>query len=388
LDGIKPDGQSNLTTPMNTPDLKTIYTWLRFLENPAEVKRKLPTALTQRPLKEGLLDVVRLLGGVTPGPQLLSELIGEHRFGLFHNELSAMDAVAHAFETARIIFTIVIDPNHFETAQPTRPGITQPTPPKQTAPLGIPADRMHTTPEGKTEEPGIATIRQCLSTKPELGVRLFRVIFEFVLGTTSSVSIQSGALTHANELLGRRDVARVFLADAIYILGILAGFTPEEVTCFMAEHHLLGVNLLEHKLLNRDYCNAYYQFRKLRRAFSGPAEVEEARLKARVEKLLSQCGGSWTSKTLLEGGEVDKIHIDSCDAAIDLVEVLSMTVMSSCFRNAMKTDGDVCEGLIRSLAVGFKKFAYRQQPSEVVNRELGELLFAFGMQYGCQPMCA
>jgi len=156
----------------------------------------------------------------------------------------------------------------------------------------------------------------------------------------------------------------------------------------MAEHHLLGVNLLEHKLLNRDYCNAYYQFRKLRRAFSSSAVEEEARLQVRVEKLLSQCGGSCTSKPLLEGGEVDKVDIDSWDAAIDLMEMLSKTVMNSCFRNAMKTDGDVCERLIRSLAMKFKEFANRQQPSEVVNRELGELLFAFGMQYGCQPICA
>lgn len=378
---------------MSELNLKTLHTYLRFFENPAEVKRKLPNTHAQRTLKEGVTDIGRLIGQqLNPDPETLGKLIGPQRFGVVYGEPSTTDLVLHCFDTAKIAFTVLVDPSHYEATMPQtrahgiQPGVFHPAQPRPSQPYPgtPPTHRPGEYDEHEGLKEGKATVqhlRDYLAQNPHLGLALFRIVFEHTLGASTQASVQAGPLAHASELLGRRENTRVLIADTFYLLG--RHIEPEHVTRYMVEHNLLGMHTLEHKFLTRDYCTAFYVFQKLRRVFVDSPAEEEARLRARINQLNCALGGAPTDARLFELSNHDKVKIDALHAATDLIEALAHTVMGSCLGRAATAANSNCLRLIKGIATHFERFGTRQEPPEVANREIGEILFGFAVQFSC-----
>ena len=81
--------------------LKALHNYLKLLENPSELKRRLPTSSNPRTLKEGLYETSRLVGvdeAVFKDAQTIAALIGDQRFvmiwGVFTNIDKHAESVA------------------------------------------------------------------------------------------------------------------------------------------------------------------------------------------------------------------------------------------------------------------------------------------------------
>jgi hypothetical protein len=80
--------------------LKALHNYLKLLENPSELKRRLPTSSNPRTLKEGLYETSRLVGAdeaVFKDAQTIAALIGVQRFVMIWGEPSVTDYVARVF---------------------------------------------------------------------------------------------------------------------------------------------------------------------------------------------------------------------------------------------------------------------------------------------------
>jgi len=63
--------------------LKSLHAYLKLLENPCELKRKMPASSSQKTIKEGMSDISRLVGldsAVFKDPQTIAALVGAQRF--------------------------------------------------------------------------------------------------------------------------------------------------------------------------------------------------------------------------------------------------------------------------------------------------------------------
>ena len=97
--------------------LKSLHTFLKLLENAAELKRRLPTSTNPKSLKEGLYETSRLASvdeSVFIDPQRIASLIGAQRFVMIWGEPSATDQVARIFDSSRVLLTMLVSPVHFE----------------------------------------------------------------------------------------------------------------------------------------------------------------------------------------------------------------------------------------------------------------------------------
>ena len=93
---------------MSPITLKSLHNYLKLLENPSELKRRLPASSNPRTLKEGLYETSRLVGvdeAVFKDPQTIAALIGAQRFVMIWGEPSVTDHVARVFDNSRLLLT-------------------------------------------------------------------------------------------------------------------------------------------------------------------------------------------------------------------------------------------------------------------------------------------
>ena len=147
----------------------------------------------------------------------------------------------------------------------------------------------------------------------------FGVLFEHMLGYASPSAAQQGSAVLVNDLVGNKEHGRSFMATAMFVLG--ADIDRQNLMSFMLEQNLFGMQLFEQLLLNRYYCDAYYGFRKLERAFIGSAAEEEAQLKRRFDKFSAQFGGKPCVTKMFEADDQHKARVDSHLAAADLLRL-------------------------------------------------------------------
>jgi hypothetical protein len=375
---------------MAAATLKSLHTYLRLLENASELKRKMPTSSSPRSVKEGLWEISRLVGidtAVFKDPQNIAAVIGSQRFVMIWGEPSVSAPVARIFDSSKVLLTVLIDPGHYETTTAPQPGSTAVPAQKQTAAKSLSASWAQT----KAESPGapgrpnadadnaLESLKPLLTGNLTLTCQLFRVLFEHMLGFASPSSDQQGSATLVNEMVGSKEHGRSFLATVMFILG------PEidraNLMSFMLEQGLFGMQIFEHLLQNRDYCDAYYTFRKLERAFRGSLAEEENQLRDRIDKFNAKFGGKPYGAKLFEAEEQNKTRVDSYLAAADLLEAMAFTPWSMSLNNAVSIASSNYVQSMRIVAGHFERFAHGAVTKENANKEVADHLLAFARQF-------
>ena len=110
---------------MAVATLKSLHTYLRLLENPSELKRKMPTSSNPRSLKEGLSEMSKLVGldnAAFKDPHNIASVIGAQRFVMIRGEPSVTAHVARIFDSSKVLLTVLIDSGHFERATAAQSG--------------------------------------------------------------------------------------------------------------------------------------------------------------------------------------------------------------------------------------------------------------------------
>ena len=178
--------------------LKSLHKYLRLIENASELKRRMPASTSQRSLKEGLSEISKLVGirnGAFHDPQNIAAAIGPQRFVMIWREPSVDAHIARIFDSSKVLLTVLIDSGHIE---------------KATGIGGV------SVPDG---EAVLESLKPLLAGNLVLTNRLFRALFEHVLGFASPSSAQQGSAALLNELTGSKEHGRPFLATAMFILG-------------------------------------------------------------------------------------------------------------------------------------------------------------------------
>lgn len=351
--------------------LKSLYGFLRLLENASELKRKLPGTYTPRTVKEGLFELSKLIGvevGKLREPENLAAMIGQQRFVVILGECSCTDVVAKVFDSTRVLLTILLEPTYFErTATVTShtsiaPALAQAT--------GV------TKKEG--ERP-LENVKPLLTQNIQLTAKVFRALFEHLLCFAYAPGLlQSGTLL-LSELAGKREHSRAFLSCVLFILG--SEIDRANLLPFMVEQGVFGLQTFELMLQNRDYCEAYYGFRKRERAFIETPDEEETRLRLRLDSLTTQfCGKSYKAD-LFDVQEPDKVKVDAYAAALDLVEALVLTPMATCAQAAIAASTLNCVKVLNGIAGQFERFARGTVSKDHANREITDQLLGFAAQF-------
>src|SRR5581483_7249302 len=262
--------------------LKSLYAYLRLLENSSELKRKMPASVSSRPLKEGLVEICDLLGfdkALFKDPQNIARAIGSSRFVMIWGEPSVTAGVSRIFDHSKVVFTVLVDHTHFESVR-SAPAASAPTPPKSAGSLTASWDRPspETAPFDLT--PAAENLKPILASNPLLACRMFRVLFEHMLGFASAAGEQPGASV-VNQIIGSRDHLKSFIATLVFVLG--SAVDRDNLMSFMLEQGLFGMQIFEHLLYRRDYCDAMYSFRKLERAFAASAAEAEKELRDHID---------------------------------------------------------------------------------------------------------
>ncbi|MCS7336659.1 MAG: hypothetical protein NZ739_00250 [Verrucomicrobiae bacterium] len=352
--------------------IKSLHAFLRLLENPAELKRKLPSTYNPRTVREGLLELSRLVGldaAKLKEPQSLAAMIGQQRFATVLGEPTVNEVVSKVFDSTRVLVTILLDPTHFERAAASHvsTGLGH-------APAAAVARK-----EG---EQVLDSIKPLIAQNVSLTAKVFRAVFEHLLCFAYAPGLlQPGSLLAA-ELAGKREHGRSFLSCILYILG--GELDRPNLLPFMVEQGLFSLQTFELMLQNRDYCEAYYGFRKRERAFIEALDEEEARLHARLDNFTSQFGGKPYKADLFDVQNPDKIKVDAYAAALDLMEALTLTPLSSCIHTAVVASSLNCVKTVDSIAAQFERFARGAAPKDQVNREITDQLLAFAAQFAPQ----
>ncbi|MCL4176960.1 MAG: hypothetical protein KJ072_04350 [Verrucomicrobia bacterium] len=374
---------------MDVVTLKSLHAYLRLLENTAELKRKMPASSNPRTLKEGLYEVGRLAGvaeGVFKDPRHIAALIGAQRFIMIRGEPSASDLVARIFDGSRVLLTVLLDLAHFAGATTGQRG-SMPvvasqlnagtSPPALTQSQGEwPVARDSAGVEAETP---LVSLKPLVAGNTPLACRLFRVLFEHLLGFALTSSAPQGGLSLVNDLAGSREHSRSFLATALFMVG--TEIDPENLMPFMMQQNLFGIPMLEHLLLNRDYCDAFHTFRRLERAFIGSPEAEETQLRNRLDQLNAQLGGKPHGGKILDAGMHDKARSDACLAATDLLEAMALTPWRMSLARAVSEDPSHSIRSVTLIAGLFHRFGRGEATREQANREIADHLLAFGRQF-------
>ena len=338
--------------------LKSLHKYLRLIENTSELKRRLPASSNQRSLKDGLFDIGKLAGlndGAFKDPQNIAAVIGPQRFVLIWGEPSVNAHVARIFDGSKVLLTVLIDSGRIEQA------------------TGIGGSSNHD--QGNALE----SLKPLLAGNLKLTCRLFRALFEHMLGFASPSIAQQGSATLINELTGSKEYGRSFLATAMFILG--AEIDRENLMSFMLEQGLFGLQLFEHLLQNRDYCDAFYTFRKLERVFVGSPAEEEKQLRSRMDRFNEQFGGKPGDVRMFETNDQNKARIDAHLAAVDLLEAMALTPFNLCLNNAIAAAPSNTVRSMKILARHFERFADGTETKEQANREIADHLLAFARQF-------
>lgn len=372
--------------------LKSLHSYLRLLENASELKRKMPASSNPRTIKEGMHEISKLVGldpATFQDPQNIAALIGAQRFVLIWGEASVTDHVARVFDSSRVLMTVLIDPAHFENAAPGQMGRTSLTAQPQaaaraahsTATWAQPQNARPVTPTSSNPEPAtpLGSLVPLLSGNTALTCRLFRALFEHMLGFVSPASAQQGNVFLVSELTGSREHSRSFIATAMFILGAEAD--REHLMPFMMQEDLFGMPIFEHMLHNRDYCDAFLAFRRLERAFLGPPVEEEARLRRRLDRFNAQFGGEPCGAKIFEAEEQDKEKIDAYLAATDLLEALALTPWCLSLNKAISTASSYSIRSVAAIARHLERLSKGEATKDQANREIADHLLAFARQF-------
>jgi hypothetical protein len=367
--------------------LKSLHTYLRLLENPSELKRKMPTAGNLRTVKEGLAEMSKLVGidnGEFKDPQNISAFMGSQRFVMIRGEPSVSAHVARIFDSSKVLLTVLIDPGHFEKAAAAPPASNPGPGPQATAAKSLSAGWA----QSKTELPesGLESLKPMLAGNMVLTCRLFRVLFEHMLGFASSSNAQQGSATLVNELIGSKDHSRSFLATVMFILG--GEIDRENLMPFMMEQGLFGMQIFEQLLQNREYCDAYYTFRKLERAFVASPAEEEKQLNNTMDRFSAPFGGKPDGARMFEADGHGKARVDAHLAAVDVLEAMALTPWSMSLNNSMAAASSNGVRSMKTIARHFERFADGVETKEQANKEIADHLLAFARQFSADPKAA
>jgi hypothetical protein len=377
---------------MSAVTLKSLHKYLRLIENTAELKRKMPASSSPRTLKEGLCEVSRLVGVdevVFMEPRHIAALIGAQRFIMIWREPSVSDLVARIFDGSRVLLTVLLDLVHFAGATNAQRGggmpaaVQQPNP-RTTAISPAPARLQGETtgtqaPLSAEAETPLVSLMPLVAGNTPLACRLFRVLFEHLLGFALTSPAPQNSLSLVSDLTGSREHSRSFLATALFVVG--TEVDRENLMSFMMEQGLFGIPMLEHLLQNRDYCDAFLSFRRLERAFMGPQEEEETQLRDRLDQLNAQFEGKPHRGKLFEIEEEDKAKFDTYLAATDLLEAMALTPWRMSLKNAVSQDPSYSVRSMVAIAGLFQRLGRGEATREHANREIADHLLAFGRQF-------
>jgi hypothetical protein len=342
-------------------------------------------------MKDGLHDLGRLVGldpAAFKDPQGIAALVGAQRFVMIWGEPSTTDHVTRVFDTSRVLLTVLIDPTHFEnnaagqtlptsgTAHPhsgdsgaLSSGWVQPKHPP-------PATHVASTPE---PDGPLVGLKPLLAGNTALTSRLFRALFEHMLGFVTTSSAQQGNVFLVSELTGSREHSRSFLSTAMFILG--AEVDRDNLMSFLMHQGLFGMAIFEHMLQGRDYCDAFLAFRRLERAFMGPPAAEEAQLRNRIDQFNAQFGGKPSGAKVLEADEQDKAKGDAYLAATDLLEAMALTPWCISLNKAVSAAASNSIRSISIIARQFERFTNNEATKEQANREIADHLLVFARQF-------
>jgi hypothetical protein len=373
---------------MAVATLKSLHAHLKLLENPSELKRKMPATPNQRTMKEGLSEISKLVGidnTVFKDPQNVAALVGAQRFVMIWGEASVTDHVARIFDSSRVLLTVLIDPAHFENLTPGQIGAGHQQGGAMAAlsPGGVqPKAQPHVASWAQSnpeQETSLDSLKPLLSGNMALTCRLFRALFEHMLGFVSQSSAQQGNVSLVGELTGSREHGRSFLSTAMFILGSVVDH--DHLMSFMMDQGLFGMHIFEHMLQNRDYCDAYYAFRRLERAFIGSPAEEETQLRDRIDKFNAQFGGKPYVAKIFEADEQDRARVDAHLAAADLLEAMALTPWCLSLNHAVSLASANCIRSMKTVASHFERFANGEETKDQANREIANHLLAFASQF-------
>jgi hypothetical protein len=345
--------------------LKSLHRYLRLIENPSELKRKLPASTNPRSLKEGLSEISKLAGldnAAFKDPQNIAAVIGPQRFVTIWGEPSVTGHVARIFDGSKVLLAVLIDSGQVE---------------KATGVGGL---------SNSNPEVALENLKPLLAGNLGLTCRLFRALFEHMLGFAPPAIAQQGGATLVNELAGSKEHGRSFLSTAMFILG--AEIDRENLMSFMLEQGLFGLQLFEHLLQNREYCDAFYTFRKLERVFVGPLAEEEKQLRSRMDRFNEQYGGKPGDVQIFETRDQDKARVDAHLAAVDLLEAMALTPLSLCLNNAIAAAPSNTVRFMKIMARHFECFAAGKETKEQANQEIASHLLAFARQFSADSKAA
>jgi len=371
--------------------LKSLHAYLKLLENPGELKRKMPASSSQKTIKEGMSDISRLVGldsAVFKDPQTIAALVGAQRFVMIWGEPSITDNVARVFDSTKVLLTALIDPGPSGNITSGQTGPTSGGAQHQAGakPALSPAwsqtkNEPPVAPAQTNPAPEIApdSLKPLLSGNTVLTCKLFRALFEHMLGFAPQCSAQQGHGLLVNELTGSREHSRSFLSTALFILG--AELDHDGLMPFMLEQGLFGMQIFEHMLQSRDYCDAFYAFRKLERAFIGSPGEEESRLRNRMDQFNAQFGGKPYDAKIFEADEQDKARLDAYFAAADLLEALALTPWCMSLNNAISAASSSSIRSVKTIARHFERFADGEETKAQANQEIADHLMAFARQF-------
>ncbi|MGA3284387.1 MAG: hypothetical protein ABSD57_08015 [Verrucomicrobiota bacterium] len=382
---------------MAVATLKSLHTYLRLLENSSELKRRMPTSSTPRTLKEGLYEISKLVGidnVAFKDPQNIAAVIGPQRFVMIWGEPSITEHVARVFDSSKVLMTVLIDPLRFEKTASGQLGPTTGTAQQQTAAKTLSASWAQLKAESSgaqaqlnpEPETALESLKPLLAGNTALTCKLFRALFEHMLGFVSPSSAQQGSATLVNELTGSKEHSRSFLSTAMFILGAEVDY--DNLTSFMMEQGLFGIPIFEHLLQNQDYCEAYYAFRRLERAFIGSPAEEEKQLRNRIDKLNAQFEGKPCDEKMFEAGEQDKARVDAHLAAVDVLEVMALTPLSISLNHSIAAASSNSVRSMKIIARHFERFADGEETKEQANKEIADHLLAFARQFSADNKAA
>jgi hypothetical protein len=382
---------------MAVATLKSLHKYLRLLESASDMKRKMPASCNQRSLKEGLSEISELVGidhAAFQDPQNIAAAIGPQRFVMIWGQPSVTAHVARIFDSSRILVTVLIESGQLADATAAQSGSKSSLAHQQAAAKSLSASWAQSKAESSgaqaqsnpNQEIALESLKPLLAGNSALTCRLFRVLFEHMLGFASQSNAQQESAILVNELIGSKEHGRSFLATAMFILG--AEIDRVNLMSFMLEQGLFGMQIFEHLLRNRDYCDAYYTFRRLERAFVTSSADEEKQLRNRIDKFNAQFGGKPCDTRIFEADDQDKARVDAHLAAVDLLEAMALTPWSMSLSNSIAAASSNCVRSIKTIARHFERFADGEETKEQANKEIADHLLAFARQFSADIQAA
>ena len=232
---------------------------------------------------------------------------------------------------------------------------------------------------GADREAPLDGLKPLLSGNAPLTCRLFRAIFEHLLGFMLKSSAAQANASLVSDLTGSKEHSRSFLSTALFILG--TEVDHDHLMSFMMEQGLFGMPTFEHMLQNREYCEAFHSFRRLERAFIGSPTAEEAHLRHRLDTFHAQFGGQPYGAKIFEAEGQDKAKVDAYLAAADLLEALTLTPWCISLNNAVSAAASNSIRSVSLIARHFERFGRGELSKDQANQEIADHLLAFARQF-------